>query len=220
MTIADTIQRRGISEVLHFTTNCGIVGTLATSRLLSRHRLEKEQYLQHVLHVNAANRSESLDGFDKSQDWLDYVNLSISEINRRYFEYSLKWHKDADIWWGILVFDPLVMTHKGVYFATTNNVYEHCVREAGNAGLEQLFQGRVQRKGDDWSASRLGRAAHLTTCEQAEVLYPEGVPVEFLRRIYVQEDEHHDQARGWLEDFKRPGVEVVINPEKFLGCKN
>jgi len=219
MTIANTIQHRGISEVLHFTTNRGIVGILAKGALLSRQQLEKEQYLQRVLHVNAASRSESLDGFDKSEDWLDYVNLSISEINRRYFEYSLKWHKDADIWWGILVFDPLVMTHEGAYFATTNNVYEHCVRAAGNTGLEQLFQECVQRKGD-WNANRLRRAAHLTTCEQAEVLYPEQVSVEFLRRIYVQEDEHHDQARGWLEEFKRPGVEVVINPGKFLGCKN
>jgi len=219
MTIADTIQRRGISEVLHFTTNRGIVGILAMGALLSRQRLREEDYLQHILHVNAENRPESLEDFDKSQDWLDYVNLSISEINRHYFECSSRWHKDADIWWGILAFAPIIMTHDGVFFATTNNVYEHCVREAGNTGFEKLFQERVQRKGD-WNANRLLRAAHLTTCEQAEVLYPGKVPVEFLRHIYVREGEHYDQVSGLLQDFDIRNVEVVINPKKFLGCKN
>lgn len=220
MTITATIQQRGISEVLHFTTNRGIIGTLAASALLSRHRLRQEQYLQHVLHVNAASRPESLQDFDKSQNWLDYVNLSISEINRRYFEFSSKWHQNMDIWWGILAFDPTIMTHEGVFFATTNNAYEPlCLRQAGNSGLANLFQDRIQRK-KDWNVSRQGRAAHLTTCEQAEVLYPQQVSVEFLRRVYVSEGEHQDQARGWLAEFNLPKVDVVINPVKFQGCKN
>lgn len=220
MTISGAIQQRGISEVLHFTTNRGIIGTLAAGALLSRHLLPQEKYLQHVLHVNAASRPESLQDFDKSKNWLDYVNLSISEINRRYFEFSSKWHKDSDIWWGILAFDPAIMTHDGVFFATTNNAYEPLsIRESGNDGLARLFQDLVQRK-SGWTVSRRGRAAHLTTCEQAEVLYPQRVSVEFLRRIYVQEGEHQDQARGWLAEFDLRYVDVVINPAKFQGCKN
>ncbi len=220
MNIADTIQQRRISEVLHFTTNRGIVGMLAKGELLSRHLLPDEKYLQHVLHVNAASRPESLRGFDKSKNWLDYVNLSISEINRRYFEFSSNWHKDSDIWWGILAFDPAIMTHDGVFFATTNNAYEPlCVRESGSLGLTRLFEDVVQRKAG-WTVTRRGRAAHLTTCEQAEVLYPQRVSVEFLRRIYVHDGEHQDQARGWLAEFKLGNVDVVINPSKFQGCKN
>lgn len=220
MTIADIIQQRGISEVLHFTTNRGIIGTLVTGELLSRYLLPQEKYLQHVLHVNSASRPESKINFDKSQNWLDYVNLSISEINRRYFEFSAKWHKNSDIWWGIMAFDPTIMTHDGVFFATTNNSYEPlCTRETGDSGFARLFQEVVQRK-SGWSVSRRGRAAHLTTCEQAEVLYPKQVSVEFLRRIYVQEGEHQDQARGWLTEFGLRNVNVVINPAKFQGCKN
>lgn len=220
MTVAETIRQRGISEVLHFTTNRGVIGTLAARALLSRHQLPQEKYLQYVLHVNAANRPESFHGFDKSQNWLDYVNLSISEINRRYFDVSLKWHKDLDIWWSILAFDPVIMTHEGVFFATTNNAYEPlCLRQPGNAGLMQLFQDSVQRK-SGWTVNRRYRAAHLTTCEQAEVLYPQRVSLEFLRRIYVQEGEHQDQVRGWLADFGLHNVDVVIDPEKFQGCKN
>ncbi len=220
MTIADITQQRGISEVLHFTTSRGIIGTLATGALLSRHQLPQEKYLQHVLHVNAASRPESYHDFDKSQNWLDYVNLSISEINRRYFEFSSKWHKDEDIWWGILAFDPVIMTHDGVFFASTNNAYEPlCIRDSGEAGFARLFQELVKRK-PGWNVSRRDRAPQLTTCEQAEVLYPQRVPVEFLRHIYVQEDEHQDQARGWLAELSLRNVDVVISPVKFQGVKN
>lgn len=220
MTISEEIQRRGIQEVLHFTTNRGIVGTLAMGALCSRHRLSKEQYLEYVLHVNSANRPEAARFFDKSQNWLDYVNLSISEINRRYFEVSLGWHRDQDIWWGILSFDPCVMTHEGVFFTTTNNSYEpYCDRREGLDGLNLLFQHRVQRK-NDWYVQRAGRAANLPTCEQAEVLYPGAISTDFLRRIYVKEGDQQDRARGWLREFGLPNVEVSINPTKFNGCKN
>lgn len=112
------------------------------------------------------------------------------------------------------------MTHDGVFFASTNNAYEPlCIREAGEAGLAHLFQDLVQRK-SGWTVGRRGRAAHLTTCEQAEVLYPQRVSIEFLRRIYVHEGEHQDQARGWLAEFGLHHVDVVISPVKFQGCKN
>ena len=91
MTISDEIKYRGICEILHFTTNRGIVGTLAKKALLSRYRLPQEAYLQHVLRLNAEHRQEGMAYFDKSKNWLDYVNLSISEINVRYLKVSKKW---------------------------------------------------------------------------------------------------------------------------------
>src|SRR4051794_41099389 len=164
MSIADEIQRRGITEVLHFTTNRGIVGTLANGALLSRYRLPQEKYLEHVLHVNAAIRPEAAAFFDKSQNWLDYVNLSISEINARYFAVSNRWHQNKNVWWGILAFDPQIMTHDGVVFATTNNSYDLCIRKEGIKGFEGLFAQRIQRKAN-WSVGRGLRAARLPTCE-------------------------------------------------------
>jgi hypothetical protein len=219
MTLAQAITARGIDELLHFTTNRGIVGTLASHSLLSRHRLPQERYLEHVLHVNAATRPEAAAFFDKSQNWLDYVNLSISEINARYFAVSKRWHHDKNVWWGILAFDPQIMTHDGVVFATTNNSYNYCVREGGVEGFERLFGPRIQRK-NNWSVGRGLRAPRLPTCEQAEVLYPGGVSTEFLRCIYVQEEEHHDQALGWLWEFGCHNVSVVLSPEKFAGKPN
>jgi hypothetical protein len=219
MTIDQAIVARGIVELLHFTTNRGIVGTLASHALLSRYRLPQEKYLEHVLHVNAATRPEAAEFFDKSQNWLDYVNLSISEINARYFAVSKRWHHDKNVWWGILAFDPQIMSHDGVIFATTNNSYDRCSRQSSIEGFESLFAPRISRK-TNWQVSRGRRNARLPTCEQAEVLYPGSVRTEFLRRIYVQEEEHHDQARGWLWEFGLRDVEVVLSPEKFVGKPN
>lgn len=219
MNIRKFINDRGIVELLHFTTNRGLVGVLAKKALLSRFELPKEKYLESVLHVNAAIRPESSAFFDKSQNWLDYVNLSISEINARYFQVSKRWHINSDVWWCILAFDSRIMTHDGVEFATTNNSYDRCVRQGGVDGLEALFAPCIQRKAA-WSVVRGLRQPCLPTCEQAEVLYPKAVSTDFLRRIYVREDDHHDQASGWLREFGFRDVDVVLSPQKFIGKPN
>lgn len=220
MTVVNEVQRRGIKEILHFTTNRGIVGTLAKGALLSRYRLPLEASLQHILHVNAADRPEAQGFFDKSQNWLDYVNLSISEINRRYFLVSQRWHIDADIWWGILAFDSEIMTHEGVIFTTTNNSYDLCVRKAGLAGLNELFEPCIGRKTPNWKVHRCQRSLELPTCEQAEVLYPGQISTEYLRRIYVPNENCHDIAKGWLREFCLRNVDVLISPQKFEGQPN
>ncbi len=219
MTVQEIISDRQIESVLHFTTNRGLVGTLASKSLLSRHRLNDEQYLEYVLHVNAARRPEAAADFDKSQNWLDYVNLSISEINRRYLSVSKRWHNNSDVWWCILAFDSDIMTHDRVAFATTNNSYPLCERNEGVEGLAALFAQRIRRK-DGWTVSRGHRPTNLPTCEQAEVLYPEAVSTEYLRSIYVEEDDHHDRASGWLREFGFNDVDVIISTQKFLGSPN
>ncbi len=220
MTVDAIIQQRVISEVLHFTTNRGLVGSLAKGMLLSRARLQEDDLLKYILHPNAKQRPEAEEFFDKSRNWLDYVNLSISEINARYFMVSQRWHTGADVWWCILSFDAEIMTHAGVCFATTNNSYDLCRRATGQDGLAALFAPVVPRKRPDWCAHRATRGKHLPTCEQAEVLYPEGVALDHLRRVYVRDDVTHDQARGSLDEFGFSSVEVVVSARKFQGMPN
>lgn len=214
------IKRRGITEILHFTTNRGIVGTLDSKLLLSRHRVSRENSLRYILHCNATNRPEENDFFDKSEHWIDFVNLSISEINRRYFEFSQNWHLKADIWWGILSFDAIAMTDEGVYFATTNNAYDRCIRKKGLEGFNDLFAETIMRKSPSWSINRVKRTDRLPTCEQAEVLYPGELSTLYLRRIYVLNEMCHDIVTGWLGEFGYTNVDVQINPQKFQGMKN
>lgn len=221
MMLSEEIAKRGITELLHFTTNRGIVGVLDTRALLSRHRVKQEDNLRYILYCNATNRPEENDFFDKSEHWIDYVNLSISEINRRYFEFSQNWHLNSDIWWGILSFDATALTNDGVYFTTTNNSYDLCIRKKGLDGFNSLFVPKVGRKKiPSWSVSRLGRADRLPTCEQAEALYPGAVPTSYLRRIYVRDETCQDTVIGWLREFEYNDVEVLIDPQKFEGMKN
>lgn len=218
--LIEEIKRRGITELLHFTTNRGIVGVLDSGFLLSRHRVRQEDSLRYILHCNATNRPEENNFFDKSENWIDYVNLSISEINRRYFEFSQSWHLNADIWWGILSFDSVAIADDGVYFATTNNAYDRCIRKKGLEGFKDLFAPVIARKSTGWNAHRLTRAERLPTCEQAEVLYPGELPVRYLRRIYVLNEACYDIAIGWLDEFGHTDVDIQINPQKFQGMKN
>lgn len=219
MTLSKRLLDRGIVEVVHFTTNRGLVGTLHQGALLSRRRLPKKKHLSYIIYANAAVRPEEAPHFDKSEDWLDYVNLSMTEINKRFFDVSSRWHLNNDVWWVILGFDPIIATHEGVWFATTNNKYDLCRRQGGAAGFDALFEGTIRRQGN-WKAHRLARAPDLPTCEQAEILYPEAVPIEYLRRVYVRTDDEFAIVRGWLREYELPDVEVCHSPRKFLGQPN
>lgn len=214
------VTERGIQEVLHFTTNLGFVGCLATKAVLPRNRLKKEQFLQHILTLNAPFRAEEEDWFDQTEKWIDYVNLSISAISANLFRSSsLRWHAAASFSWVIMSFDPALMADEGVYFSTTNNIYPLTTRASGARGLEALFAPSVPRK-PGWAAYRGARAAHLPTCEQAEVLYPKMLPIRYLRRLYVADGEDSDWAHCILSQYGRLDVQVVVNRTKFAGNPN
>jgi hypothetical protein len=210
MSIQDVIKNRGIKEVLHFTTNKGLVGILYSGAVKSRALLPKEQELEYIYTPNAV--------FRKDKQWLNYVNLSIGRINSQFFEVSAgRWHRDRDVWWCILAFDPVVLTHEGVYFSTTNNIYPAAQRGRDEAALHALFGGTVYGR----YHARIDRPPDLSpgfpTCEQAEVLYPTEVSTEFLRRVYVARHEDHDDLCGPVAALGLCPLDAVVRPEAF-GC--
>ena len=211
-TIAKVIVERGITEVLHFTTAPpGFVGICATGMVRTRDRLEEDKYLEHIYTPNCRDRN-------KDPEWTDHISLSISRVNNSMLGYSKGWHPEAGIWWVVLSFDPAILTHPGVYFATTNNSYSATVRRAtGAGGLADLFSsavpwgyfGSVHRR-------RADMPAYWTTDIQAEVLYPGDLPVKFLRAAYVAQEDHIDQVKTWLDVFPdTPAVPVTCKPEVF-----
>lgn len=225
MSLEAAINDRSIMEVLHFTTNRGVIGAFHSRFLFSRPLLNEDAYLRHVLQLNSAARLEESALFDKTEDWLRFVNLSISEINHRFFDTSRRWHTAGDLWWCILAFDAEIMTHDDVWFATTNNGYDACQRQQGEQGFNALFVPQILRKqvgfnGQPWYADRGTRPSHLPTCEQAEVLYPEKLNLDYLRTAYVEENDHHDMLVGWLNEFGYTDVEVSVNRQKFKGSPN
>ena len=59
--------------------------------------------------------------------------------------------------------------------------------------------------------------ANLPTHVQAEVLYPGHVDLSNLRAVYVPEDDHLDEVKGYLASIANtPDVPVEVRPEVFL----
>lgn len=209
MTIADQVQALGLREVLHFTTNKGILGVLDAKALKARARLNCDERLEYIFQPNALNR-------DKDIKWLDYVNLSISRINNQFFGASGNWHRGKNLWWCVLSFDPVILGHSGVYFTTTNNIYTGVIRGQGNDALNDMFSENVLR----WKGNSVERAStspqNYTTCIQAEVLYPGQVSTEYLRRIYVLDEQSADELAAQFHVLRHPEVAIEIRPEIFL----
>ncbi len=82
-----------------------------------------------------------------------------------------------------------------------------------------LFREMIRRKAD-WSVQRCKRPTQLPTCEQTEALYPKCERTEYLKRVYVAEEEHFDAVGGWLKEFDFVNVKVLFSRDKFGGCPN
>jgi len=209
MNISEIVERRGIKEVLHFTTNLGLIGILDSRYLKSRQRLNKDERLEHIFSPNAAVR-------DKDADWLDYVNLSISRVNRRFFDISRNsWHKDKPLWWCVLSFEPIILGHEGVYFATTNNIYPGVLRGSGPQALEGMFGAKIEWWEGKFITRVSGLDLALPTYEQAEVLYPGQVSTDFLRSIYVGSEEHVDEVYGLFAALGHREIETTVQKSLF-----
>ncbi|KPA06462.1 DarT ssDNA thymidine ADP-ribosyltransferase family protein [Pantoea agglomerans] len=213
MSIDEVIIKRSINSIVHFTTNRGLLGILATKTLKSRLRLNKDEHLIHIFQPNAAYR-------DKDKAWLDYVNLSISRINTEFFNTSSKsWHSEKNFWWCILDFSPKILNHQGVNFTTTNNIYTGVIRKPGHDGLEAMFADRINH----WRGKDIVRPkaleAKFPTCLQAEVLYPKEISTEFLQAIYVQNDEIADEVAGQLGAMNHRNIPIITSPDKFTDMR-
>ncbi|MBB4910606.1 DarT ssDNA thymidine ADP-ribosyltransferase family protein [Actinophytocola algeriensis] len=203
-------QDRGITEVLHFTTGAGLLGTVATGSVLSRDRLREEQYLAYIALENCPDRS-------RDAAWTGYVSMSVTQINRSLLESSRRWHPEEDISWCVLAFDVAILGHPDVVFANSNNAYPITKRDSGVTGLAGMFADAVKwgyyntvERRKSWTPN------NMPTHAQAEVLYPDRVPLRWLRSIYVLDHETADHVEGLYAALDtKPRVPVVCKPEVF-----
>jgi hypothetical protein len=206
--ISTLIQERKITEVVHFTTNRGLLGILVQRLCKARALLAKDEYLESIYHENTKWRRED-------PKYWSYVNLSISEANHRFLRISSEdWWANEDLFWAVLSFDPVIMTHPGVLFAPGNMGYEGITPVEGLPGAEALFADRVP-KGFKKTMPRWDRALHLPTNPQAEVLYPQAVSTRHLRRIYVLTDEDAAKAEAIVSVSGPDEVDIIVDPVTF-----
>lgn len=205
-TPGEAAAHRDIREILHFTTDKGVMGALKKHALLSRRGVGSDPELEFIfLKVWP----------EKVPEWAYHISLSITRINRGL--YTKAERNLPDRWWAVLSFAPEIVDHEGVYFVTTNNSYDGvCRRAPGVDGLEDLFsqsvpwgyQGSVKRRYQ-------GMADNLTTDIQAEVLYPTAISMDYLQRIYVQNSDHRRLIKAWCSAFDVDEPTVEVKPERF-----
>ncbi len=202
------IQRRGIREVVHFTRNTSLLGILQGGCVLARSKLPQKAWCE-VYDPNAEER------WDK--EWYDYINLSISRINAYFFRICEQtWHQDKDIFWVLLAFDPAIMTHPGVKFTTTNNGYSRNVRRAsGPTGFEALFAPNIPERVGKVVSRPTDHPDDLSTCPQAEVLYPERLSLGFLRTVYVGDGDTKDAVVALFKTLGQTLVDVIVDRSRF-----
>ena len=205
-TPAQRARERGVKEILHFTTDKGVLGSLRKDRLLSRERVSDDPDLAFIF--NAVWPV-------KLPEWVDYISLSVTSINRDLFERAER--NLPGRWWAVMSFDIEMLDDPGVVFTTTNNAYDDvCRRQEGVDGFEDMFSEQVP-----WGhyGSFRCRAATCApsqpTHRQAEVLYLGEISLEHLECVYVRDAEQRRMIRAWCSAFDREPPEIEIRPEIF-----
>lgn len=208
MTVKDLVEAKSISEVVHFTTNHGCLGTLYTDHLQSRKRLHDDKMVKFLFAPNTNLR--------KDPTYVDYVSLSLSHINTEFFQVSSQsWHRNEPIFWCILSFSPDILSHEDVVFSTTNNIYPSVKRGIGAPGLDALFAQQVVGRYGAITTRPNTLPTFYPTCFQAEALYPTKISTDFLQRIYVANSAEQSEIIGFLKATFHRDVDVVVSPEKF-----
>lgn len=211
MSISKIIKDRGIHEILHFTTNSGLTGILHLGAVKTRKALPKEEHLDYILRLNCEDRR-------KDVKWHNYANLSVTSVNKRLFGISKdRWHAGMDGYWCILSFNPEILTHPDVVFTTTNNIYTSVRRNTSEEGLENMFAEKVIRWGGNIAVRDIDTPLNQPTCNQAEVLYPGELSLQYLERIYVKDFQDASAVESLFVVYptNMPEVECIERPELF-----
>lgn len=176
------------------------MGAVAKGELLSRKQVEDDPDIAFIY-----------EGIWERKDhaWVDHISLSVSRINVDLFERSRRHF--PDFWWAVMSFDVEILDHEGVWFTTTNNIYEDvCKRGQGLEGFEALFRdsvawghyGSCRRRGpshdDAWPTDRA-----------AEILYPTRLPLDFLRTLYLPDRDACRLVNAWCEVYRRAPLPLV-----------
>lgn len=183
---------------MHFTTAKGLLGSIGKAVLLSRERVEDDPGLAFIFQSVWPRRDHA---------WTDYISLSVHAINLDLYR-SAQGHL-PDLWWAVMAFEPAILDHDGVWFATTNNIYPTCNRAQGLAGFEALYANEVLGRYSE-PRTREGLDEAQPTDRAAEVLYPGELDLDYLASVYVPSDEHRRHVLAWCDVLDRAEPEVVV----------
>jgi ssDNA thymidine ADP-ribosyltransferase, DarT len=198
-------RERGVTEILHYTSERGVMGSVMKGELLSREQVENDDDVAFIFEGIWER---------KDPDWVDYISLSVSRINADLYRRSRK--NFPDYWWAVLSFDVAILDHDDVWFTTTNNSHPPCERGQRIEGFEAMFGSPIEW---GWYGTKKWRNATCPdawpTDRAAEVLYPTRIPLSFLQKVYVPGKQHRRMVDAWAESFAVPELPVEVNLEPF-----
>ena len=203
MTVAERARERGVTEIVHYTSQKGVMGTILKGALLSRKRVEADADVDYVF-----------EGIWERKDpqWVDHISLSISRVNFDLFRRSRD--NFPDYWWAILSFAPEALDDEGVWFTTTNNIYPPCCRGQGIDGFEAMFSEPVEwgyYGSKKWRQDGMSDA--WPTDRAAEVLYPGSISLDHLETIYVPGKQHRRLVQAWAEIYGAGDLPIEVGLE-------
>lgn len=206
MSVVERARERGVSQILHYTSNKGMMGLICRGALLSRLRVADDSELAFIFQTIWPV---------KAPRWVDHISMSISKINLDLFQRSCSNY--PQFWWAVLSFTPDILDHDGVWFTTTNNAYEDtCERGQGLDGFEAMFAARVPYGHYGSIAHRdPARPDAYPTHRAAEVLYPGALTFEHLQAVYVLEAQHRRLIGAWCSAYGHPSLPVRIDADAF-----
>lgn len=188
---------------MHYTTQKGVHGTIASGAILSRAQLDQDEYLEHIRKGVWPRRDHR---------WIDHISLSVSSINDLLFRQSRANH--PTLWWAVFSVSPAVLNDADVWFTTTNNIFPSVKRGQGITGFEAIFADPVEgRYGKMYT--RAGLPHSQPTDRAAEVLYPQRISNDHVQHVYVGEAEHRRYVLAWCDALGHPELDVEIRPDIF-----
>lgn len=204
--VAARARDRGVTDIKHYTSERGVMGSVMRGRVLSRERVEHDPELSFIFEGVWERRDPG---------WTDHISLSVSRINVDLYQRSRS--RFPDYWWAVMAFGVDILEDPGVVFTTTNNVYDAvCRRAPGLGGFEDMFAERVP-----WGylGSVKTRPAscpdHLPTDRAAEVLFPGEIALDRLEALYVPGRQHKRLVDAWCEVYAHAELPVVIDTSPF-----
>ena len=202
-TPSEAAARRDVRQLLHYTTQKGIHGTIASAALLSRAQLEEEEYLALIREAVWPRRDAP---------WIDHISLSVTTINDTLFGQSRAHF--SHLWWAVIAVSPAVLDDDGVVFTTTNNIFPSVKRGKGTAGFEAMFADEVVGR---WGVVRTrgGLPDRSQPTAPPRVLYPQRIETGHIQAIYVMEPDHKNMILGWCAALDHPDIAVEVRPDAF-----
>ncbi len=201
-------QERGISRLVHFTPFNNLLGIANLNGIWARHKIEKyaraeqDQFLLDYISYNDEHR------FDRR---IDCVNLSIEHINHFLFRRFRDAFADQCDTWCVVEISPECLEKEGTVFTTGNAASSYVRRhgtQSGFNGLQALYaetvtSGNMRGTRTEMRTPSL-REAHPTS-PQAEVLFPEEIPLSLITAFVFEDDSKCARARAALE-MENPGL--------------